>query len=78
MIKIGDTFKADGNEWHIDDIDCDGKTIWLYDKYDLHSIMINVGGTPHKQDHDTWNDEWNESELTADEIKMVAEIIDHL
>ena len=77
MIKIGDTFKADGDEWKVTDIDdMEGVSV-SYDKYSLNICSCDkvVYAYEKLKNGRTKCISWR---FTFDEIKMIAEIIDKL
>ena len=77
MIKIGDTFKADGNEWKVTEID-DMEGITL--EYDCFSINVCTCDKQVYAYEQLKNGEWQQAlwSFTFAEIKMVAEIIDRV
>jgi hypothetical protein len=74
MIKVGDIFIADNEEWRVTEINDDWKAIFLFDEYYLNKITVYIGEGYYKSSHDTWNDEWFDNDLSEEEIIMVNNI----
>jgi hypothetical protein len=71
MIKLGDTFKADGNVWKVYDINLDYSYLKLKTNEDDYIAIY----TDIKKVY-AWLDDGTNRYLSFAEIKMVAEIID--
>lgn len=77
MYKIGDTFKADGNEWKVTEIDdMEGVTV-AWDKYLINVCTVDKAVFVYRKfkNGNTRGIRWA---FSFAEIKMVAEIIDRV